>query len=63
MSDETNYEAFYSRVRNLGLKPTAVPTVWQTLDEQQHFDVPDPATLDKEEQESYLKTLQEMRGL
>jgi hypothetical protein len=51
-------EEFYRRVRNCGLKPTAVPTVWQTLDEQEHFYVPIPSTLDDDEKQSFLEELQ-----
>jgi hypothetical protein len=46
-------EELYKRVRNCGLEPTAVPTVWQTLDEQGFFYVPIASTLDEDEKISF----------
>lgn len=56
-------DAYYVQVKNLGLKPTAVPTVWQTLDEQERFNVPDPTTKDEDERNAHLAQLKLMRGL
>jgi hypothetical protein len=57
---EAEVEAFYARVKNCSLKPTDVLTVWQTLDEQDTFYVPDPTTKDPDERESYLENLEMM---
>ena len=52
-------EEFYGRVRACGLKPTAVQTVWQTLDEQERIYVPLPSTKDDDEKEIFLQQLWE----
>lgn len=56
-------DAYYAEVRNMGLKPTSVPTVWQTLDEQEKFNVPDPTTKDNDERRKHLEVLRLLRGL
>ena len=51
-------EQFYGRVAALGLKSTAVPTVYQTLDEQERFNVPHPDSfVDDVEREVFLEWL------
>jgi hypothetical protein len=55
-------EVFFRRVQNCGLKPKT-QRVWQTLDEQDHYSVPDPATIDDDEKREFLKELRARLGL
>lgn len=52
-------DAYYARVRKCGLKPKT-DTVWQTLDETETYNVPDPRSKDAEEREAHLKNLEIM---
>lgn len=60
MTDQMTDEDYYGRVRQLGLKPTSVATVWQTLDEQYTFSVARPSDLDEDEKLSTLETLEKL---
>jgi len=55
-------EEFIRRVRNCGLKPRTA-RVWQTLDEQDTYNVRDPASMDDDEKRQFLKELREKLGL
>jgi hypothetical protein len=50
-------EQYYQKVRQLGLKPKT-KTVWQTLDESDRFNVPDPTNLPDRVREAILEDLE-----
>lgn len=60
--NQIGLETYYGQLRSLGLKPTGVPSVWQTLDEQDRFNIGYPSEMSETERASHLEHISKMLG-